>query len=102
VGTEAVRTLTIASAANAVNDGTFPVFFVIDADTVAYGNPNGITEDPFLGDFTVDQVGVTGSAPQQVGELLAGAMPPPPFNIVDFFGGVNPAATGTGARLFNK
>jgi len=96
------RTIVITGAANLANNGTFPVFDVIDGDTLVYGNPLGVTEDPFLGNFVVDPVTVTGvGGDQKVGDLIAAVWPPVPFNRVDVYAGVNPNMTGTGARLFN-
>jgi hypothetical protein len=100
---DGAQTVGISGSANPlVNDGTFMVFAVFDPDTLLYGNPVGITEDPFLGNFVVDPVTVTGTADQKVGDLAPGAWPAVPFNIVDVYAGANPNMTGTGARLFNK
>lgn len=51
--------------------------------------------DAAAGPTTVTGVG----GDQQVGELVAGAYPAAPFNIVDVFAGVNPNMTGTDARF---
>lgn len=102
VGTEAVKTIVIADATTPANNGTFPVYAVLDDETIVFGNPDGVTESLGSGTFVVDPVTVTGSDDQQVGDLSADDWPAVPFNIVDVFGGSNPNATGTGARLFNK
>ena len=94
-------TVVIPAAADPNNVGTFPVLFVIDADNVVFVNPNGSTEAGVS--FALDPVTVTGAlGDQKVGDLPPGPWPPPPFNIVDDYAGVNPNMTGTGARLFNK
>jgi hypothetical protein len=95
------QTITIAGATSPANDGTFPAFGAIDADNFMFGNPNGVTE-AFAGTWNIDPITVTGANAQQVGDLAPGAWPVAPFNVVDMFGGVNPNATGTGTRLFNK
>ena len=99
---ETTSTVVITDASDPNNNGTFQVLVEFsDQDNLVFINPIGSTETGVS--FVVNPVTVRGAmGAQKVGDLPPGEWPPPPFNIVDDYAGVNPNKTGTGARLFNK
>jgi hypothetical protein len=73
VGRHLAAEITIAGAANPANNGTFTIIERVSATTVRFDNPAGVTENPFLGTWTIQQPSIVAQGCRLNASITVGA-----------------------------